>query len=122
MTVQLMRVALPLLLTRPPPHLRRGVSADGAVGERGRATKGVHAGTENASRVAADGTTGQGRRAAPVVKAAAVVAGGVAAHGAVGQLGCAVGGRQPARRLARPPPLLPAELPLTVQLVSVVVL
>ena len=48
--------------------------------------------------------------------AAAVASGGVAADGAVGQRGR---GRQ--KPVARPPPLPVAELPLTVQLVSVAV-
>ena len=51
----------------------------------------------------------------PWLADAAAGAGGVAADGAVGQ-------RQPCRRaLDRPPPLPLAELPLTVQLVSVAV-
>ena len=49
-----------------------------------------------------------------VGQAAAVAGGGVAADGAVGQRG------RTAVELSRPPPLAPAELPLTVQLVSVV--
>ena len=66
--------------------------------------------------VAADGAVGQRGRAAVVVQAAAVAAGGVAADGAVGQRGRAVLGVMPGRRRRSV-----AELPLTVQLVSVVV-
>ena len=52
----------------------------------------------------------------PSVENAAAVDGGVAADGAVGQRG-----RAAVASLNRPPPLPLAELPLTVQLVSVVV-
>ena len=112
---------------------RSGVSADGAVGQHGRAGNRlalivVHVAGEHAAAVSggvsADGAVGQRGRAgkrlagrgvlAASVHAAAVDAGGVSADGAVGQRGRAA-------ELNRPPPLTDAELPLTVQLVSVVV-
>ena len=93
-----------------------GVAADGAVGQRGRAALLYRPPPLAAGGVAADGAVGQrGRAAVGVAQAAAVVAGGVAAE--VQSVSVAV----PSLR-CRPPPMLSAELPLTVQLVSVVTL
>ena len=94
---------------RPPPR-SGGVAADGAVGQRGRA--GIWYRPPPTSRgVVADGAVRQRDRA--VVIQAAADDSGVAADGAVGQRGRAIAPR--GRR--RPT----AELPLTVQSVSVVV-
>ena len=90
-TIVLVSVAVPPSLSRPPPPFRGGVAADGAIGQRQRAA---------------------GRRR--LQQAAAGELGGVAADGAIGQRGRAV-------ELYRPPPSTLAELPLTVQLVSVAV-
>ena len=68
----------------------------------------------NEADVAADGAVGQRDRAAEIVRTAAVAAGGVAADGAVGQRGRAAVVVQAAA-------VVLAELPLTVQSVSVVV-
>ena len=81
-------------MTRPPPLFADGVAADGAVGQRGRAVSVV---------------AGHRRRRLP---------GGVAADGAVGQRGRAVFARYAVEAAAG---FGAAELPLTVQLVSVVV-
>ena len=95
--MQLVSVSVPLRLVRPAADAAAapaggGVAADGAVGQRGRAAR--HASTPPPN------------------------AGGVAADGAVGQRGRAAVVQRPAAAAVDWPV---AELPLTVQLVSVAV-
>ena len=132
LTVQLVSVAV--MARMPPPRAAGGVAADGAVGQRRRARRqmpppsppavlpltvqlvsvavlGVDAAAAvDAGGVAADGAAGQRRRA--LAKMPPPRRGGVAADGAVGQ-------RRRAGEDAAA--IAPAELPLTVQLVSVAV-
>ena len=141
--VQLVSVAVPRRLYRPPPLSVGGVAADGAVGQRGRAAVVAQAAAVRAAElpltvqlvsVAVPPRCSQAAAvpeaelpltvqlvsvAVPALlhrQAAAVAAGGVAAEGAVGQRGRA--DSWPGRRRRRQ---LVAELPLTVQLVSVAV-
>ena len=91
-----------------------GVAADGAIGQGGRVAV-EQAAAPVAGGVLADGAIGQGGRAAVGDEQAATVGGGVPADGAIGQGGRAAVGVPHAAAAGV------AELPLTVQLVSVAV-
>ena len=114
LTVQLVSVAVPPTLSKPPPPWRGGVAADGAVGQRGRAAVLYRPPPPTAGGVAADGAVSQRGRAARCRQAAAAV---LAELPLTVQL---VSVAVPLTFITPPPPL-PAELPLTVQLVSVTV-